>query len=389
MKILQVILTLSAGGAEGFGTHLSIALRNAGAEVKVFLLAGVRGERGNMLHERLRQAGIEVVGLQHRKKKNIFTNARHFNRLRSLIATWRPHIVQAMQPVAALACAASRPLTSKNGTRYVQRLVSTKSVSYRSRIKSRFLDRSFEQTIACSPSVAAAYKDLMKDSLRTKLVTIPNGGLLLDSVPTSDEKQKMRRKLQLPRDAFVVSHVGRMFGVGGRTGNDPKAHDVLLRAFARAFGNNRDSYLLLVGDGNLRPALEEMAGDLGIDDRVRFSGFLPEPWPALIAADVFCFPSRHEGLPNVLPEAASCGLPVVASNIPEIRYVYSGDAWELEAADDAAAFAAAMQTMRKNIGDYARAAKLIAPQFRERFSMETCAKKYLQAYEVLVGPNSE
>jgi len=383
MRILQVLLTLSAGGTEGFTTNLSVALSEAGAEVKVFLLAGLRGERGRALYDRLQETGVEVVGGQERGRGVTLSNLAHFVRLPLLIRRWKPDIVQVNHRIIEIPCAVARILSLGSGACFTRRLASTKQTSaYRSMTIARIMDRIYLQTIVCSPAVAAAYRDFMGEQHRSSVVTIANGGKLLDSVPGIEEKYQARRELDVPEEAFVVTHIGRIRGEGAPTlSGNSKAQDVLLKAFSQAFGSDSDCRLLLVGDGPLRADAEKLARELGLENRARFLGFVPEPWPALKAADMFCFPSRYEGLPNVLPEAASAGLPVVASDIPEISSLSPGDAWLLEPVDDVAKFAAAMRRVRDNHDEFSHMATDAAAGFRERFSMAACAGKYLQAYD--------
>jgi glycosyltransferase involved in cell wall biosynthesis len=78
-----------------------------------------------------------------------------------------------------------------------------------------------------------------------------------------------------------------------------------------------------VGEGPLKTALQQQAQSLGLSERVTFHGSIAHAdLPAWFrAADVLVLPSRSEGVPNVLLEAAGCGLPFVASDvggIPEI-----------------------------------------------------------------------
>jgi len=75
--------------------------------------------------------------------------------------------------------------------------------------------------------------------------------------------------------------------------------------------------LTVVGDGPLREPLMRLAEDLGIADRIKFVGWvhrdkLPDIYRQ---ADVFVFPSRHEGMSNVVLEAMASGLPVIATDI--------------------------------------------------------------------------
>lgn len=385
MKVLQVIDGLRSGGAEGFVTNLAIGLRDLDVEVRFYLTAGVRGERGELLHARLREAGVDVIGTEARRAASL-ANLRDLSRL---IRSWRPDVVQANLYSAEMLCAGASLLTPVRGVHYTHRLVGTNIANYRSPWVIRRLDRFFAATIACSPAVASAYASFMGSSLRSRVVTIPNGGNLLQETPGADDRARARAALGVPEGAFAVAHVGRMSGVtdkkNGGMEADAKAHDVLIRSFARAFGDEADTILLCVGDGPLRPALEALAAAEGVADRVRFLGVLPEPWPAMTAADVFCFPSRNEGMPNVLPEAASCGLPVVASDIPENRFLDPGDPWIFAPVDDVAAFAAALRRMRDERDQFQARAHAAAAGFREQFSMRACAERYLACYREMVA----
>lgn len=108
-----------------------------------------------------------------------------------------------------------------------------------------------------------------------------------------------------------------------------KGHSVLLRALAGAPAPLDRARLELVGDGPLRGQLEQEAARLGLADRVRFHGSLPEPSVAAVLADAdaFALPSviardgDMEGIPVALMEALAAGLPAVAtrqSGVPEL-----------------------------------------------------------------------
>ena len=73
----------------------------------------------------------------------------------------------------------------------------------------------------------------------------------------------------------------------------------------------------IAGDGPQMAMLKAMAEEYGINDRIRFSGWLSSEQlkEQYAAANVFLFPSRHEGMPNAVLEAMASGLPVVATKI--------------------------------------------------------------------------
>lgn len=382
MKVLQILPTLSAGGAEGFVTNLGVSLAGLGMDVRFFLMAGVRGERGRVLFSRLKDAGIEVIGAE---KHNV-RSPMNILKFIWLMHSWQPDIVQANMYQTEVLTAVSRLFTAGIDATYVRRLTGTAICGYRSQKIVRLMDRFFLKTIACSPVVAEAYQVFMGTGQRSDLITIPNGGILQERVITEKEKLQVRKHLALSDNAFIVAHIGRM--VGGELGTGleygPKAQDILLKSFARAFINRPDCMLVMVGDGPLRPAVESLAVDLGISGQLTLLGQQPEPWPVLKAADMFFFPSRHEGLPNVLPEAASCGLPVLASDIPEIRNISPGDAWLLKPVNDVAAFADGLREIAKHKFEYSRIACKVASQVRERFSMAACARCYMDEYESIL-----
>lgn len=76
-----------------------------------------------------------------------------------------------------------------------------------------------------------------------------------------------------------------------------------------------DYKLLIVGRGSTEQELEELVTDLGVEDRVLFQGYHPYPNlpPYFRTADVFVLPASYEGLPKVVLQALSCGIPVVGS----------------------------------------------------------------------------
>lgn len=86
----------------------------------------------------------------------------------------------------------------------------------------------------------------------------------------------------------------------------------LLQAFA-AVARQRSSQLLILGDGEERPALTRLAGELGIADRVLMPGFPKNPFAYMARGSVFVLPSVREGFPNVLVEAMACGTPVIST----------------------------------------------------------------------------
>jgi len=122
--------------------------------------------------------------------------------------------------------------------------------------------------------------------------------------------QQLRRQLGLRDDRKYLVFVGRLHPVKGLM------H--LLDALSLLLSDGDLNFdIILVGDGELRSALERSVAIRGLTERVRFAGEVPHSrvheW--LQAGDAFCLPSLMEGMPNVVIEAQACGLPVVASRV--------------------------------------------------------------------------
>ncbi len=125
-----------------------------------------------------------------------------------------------------------------------------------------------------------------------------------------------RADLNTPKDAFVISGVGRFIR--------RKGFDTLVRAAARI----PNAYLWLIGDGERRSELEALTAELGIAERTRFTGWVDEPMHWVAASDVFVIPSRHEPLGNVILESWHAGIPTVSTRS-------EGPSWFVEDGKDA------------------------------------------------------
>ena len=116
------------------------------------------------------------------------------------------------------------------------------------------------------------------------------------------ERAAARRQLGLPEDTPVIAWVGRL---------DPvKRVDWLVRCVEEL--HERRVVVAMAGDGPLRAALEHDINASPARERVHLLGWQQDLTPLLSAADLFCLPSRTEGLPNAVLEAMAFGVPVVA-----------------------------------------------------------------------------
>jgi glycosyltransferase involved in cell wall biosynthesis len=182
-----------------------------------------------------------------------------------------------------------------------------------------------------------------------------------------------RTSLEIPDAALVIGHVARFSPV--------KNHKLLVEAFAQVARAHADVYLLLVGDGPLRPDIVARVTALGIGDRVRFLGQRSDLPPVYRELDLFVLSSNAEGTSMSILEAMASGLPIVATAVggtPDL--LGHGEGGVLVSPNDAGALATGITrlildpSLRDDLGRRARE-RAVA-----RFNEETVLDRYEQLY---------
>jgi glycosyltransferase involved in cell wall biosynthesis len=209
-------------------------------------------------------------------------------------------------------------------------------------------------------------------------ILIPNGVSIDAFSPDREVRQRVRRELQVEPQTLVFVHVGRFAAV--------KNHEMLVAAFAQLVGQQPlPTELWLVGDGELREAVQHQVRALGIESRVRFLGVRSDIPDLLRAADVFVFPSRWEGNPLSVMEAMAAGLPVVATavgGVPEL--VEDGVSGILVPNEDHNALVGALQQLVQRADLRAQMAHAARRRAEERFDIRHTVAAYESLYESLL-----
>ncbi|MCR1900059.1 glycosyltransferase family 1 protein [Irregularibacter muris] len=120
-----------------------------------------------------------------------------------------------------------------------------------------------------------------------------------------EERDYARNELGVG-DKIVIGHVGSF--------TPPKNHDFLIDVFYELSKTSKDYVLLLVGDGYLKNMVFDKVENLGLSDKVIFTGSRSDVYRILKAMDIFVFPSIFEGVPVTLIEAQAMGLPCLISD---------------------------------------------------------------------------
>lgn len=203
--------------------------------------------------------------------------------------------------------------------------------------------------------------------------TIIHNGIDIPRIEEAREESSEFSDLTCTDDGIVIGSVGMLRPV--------KSHRTIIRAFEYVLREYPDSQLVLVGDGPTRPDIEQLARELGIEDRVLITGLLPreEVYSLLHELDLFIMSSVSEGFCVAVAEAMASELPVVVSDIPTLRNLVGETGYfaEPECPESFAdALVEAIQNPDKS-REYARQAKL---RIENNYTLERTVDKYIKTY---------
>jgi glycosyltransferase involved in cell wall biosynthesis len=220
----------------------------------------------------------------------------------------------------------------------------------------RLLERLLGRASDCLIGVSQATVDdlvRLRVAPRSKFRVVPLG---LDLEPFAriapGSGAALRAELGVSDDEILVTYVGRLAPI--------KQLDLLVRAASRARGTGVPLHLAVVGDGSVRPELEQLSGSLGMGSAIHFLGYRGD-MPAIAAAtDIAALSSANEGTPVFLIEAGAAACASVATDVGGVRDVVTPETGIVVAAGDEAAFAEALASLagdperRRQFGQTAR-----------------------------------
>ena len=333
------------GGAEAFYTRLCVGLAKAGLEQH----AVIRHHPGRAAA--LREAGVATTELAF----GGFLDRVTTKRLRAEIEAFQPQIVLTWMNRATHFC----PAKSTVGHAFVHaaRLGGYYNLKYY---------RGCDHLIANTRGIAAYLTG--RGWAEDRVHHLPN------FVAAGDSAAQRRGDLDTPEEAPLLLALGRL--------HRNKAFDVLLEALAGL----PECYLWLAGEGPEESRLRGQAESLGVAGRVRFLGWREDTAALYKAADLFVCSSRHEPLGNVIIEAWSHGLPVVAARAagPE-ELIADGRSGVLTPLEDAGALAAGIRTV---LSDDALRIALAAQgrkSFETSYTEAAIVGRYRTLFEALAG----
>lgn len=351
--ILHVITDPDRRGAQVFAADLMDAIIRRGREVRAVALAPGRHD-GSL--------PIPVLGPSRMSPQTL-------RRLRAEMAA--ASVVIGFGSTTLPACAVAGLGT---GTPFIYRSIGEASFwanTLSRRLRVRYLLRRAAAVVALWPSAGDSLHSVFRVP-REQLRIIPRGVPSSSYPPIEPERRAAaRRRLNLDPGASVLVLSGALA--------PEKNIQLAIEAVALVEG----CHLLVVGDGRERVRLEDLARAKA-PDRVRFTGFVPDPSVVLAAADAVLLTSRSEGMPGVLIEAGLSGLPGVATGVggvPEI--IVPGSTGELVTPDASPSQVAdAIRSVLDRASELGEAAR---GHCLERFEIHAVAAAWLDLIDAVVS----
>ncbi|WP_241521138.1 glycosyltransferase [Kineobactrum sediminis] len=232
-----------------------------------------------------------------------------------------------------------------------------------------------DQVFAPSESIAK----LLHERGTTAPVTVIPTGIKLSDFSNADGG-RVRARLGIPDNAFVVGHLGRLA--------PEKNLEFLATAIARFLKNNAGAHFILAGEGPSAGPVREILSREGVLGQLHDIGIVkhPELADTYAAMNVFAFASTSETQGMVLTEAMAAGVPVVGIDATGVREVirdeYNGRLLQESTVDD---FVAALQWVSASDSKTREALHTAALATAEKFSMERTAGSALACYEKLIA----
>ena len=326
MRVLHILHGFSMGGAETLVKDYLLCMNQMGVECKVLCFDKWYG---SPLEKWVQEAGIPIVNVRDQcpswiKHLGLIGKGiiwlKKFTGTKKEIVAWKPDVIHTHLYVNSYLYFAlgKKPFYGQSGRRTVlfHTVHSEPSALWPAicgkydSVKKTAHYYATQKLVRYQNMRFIALHGLMREELNRVFLTdntvVLNNGIDFERFEKPRDANEVRAELHIPKDAFLLGHVGRMAEV--------KNHRKVVGVFKEVHKRNPNSYLLLVGDGQLEPDIRKTVLENGLENWTVFLSNRGDVPSLMNAMDVFLFPSQFEGLGIVLIEAQKAKLPCVISD---------------------------------------------------------------------------
>jgi glycosyltransferase involved in cell wall biosynthesis len=374
VKVLHLINTLSAGGAELHLLTLCRHLKKQNVEIVVVCLReDVRGSRS--LRIDFEKEGIKVIALNADGRYDY----RFFRKIARLMTVECPDVLHTHLPRADVAGAFAQYLNPS--VAWVCSVHAIYSEDWSGRWSLPLVRRLWARADAIVCISHAVHKWMTEKSIPRGKVTVIHYGI--EAEQFLDARMNLREHWSLDYK-FVIGSIGRL--------EPRKNHDCLIAAMPQICQAIPNALLLIAGHDPWAygATLRRQIDELGLGENVRLVGFQKDVVSFLDAIDVFAFATNSEGFGQVMIEAMAMRKPVVASAIPPLTEIaIDGDTGLLVEHGNPRAFADALIELIKDPVKRERMGRRGRERVGQFFTAERMARQTLVLYEKLERYNHE
>jgi len=324
LKIVHIITRLILGGAQENTLITCKVLAQRGHDVTL-VTGPALGPEGELFNLAQGQGYKVVVIGRLRRAINPFNDTISYFQIKKLLRQLQPDIVHTHSAKAGILgrFAGNKLKTQNSKIKIVHTLHGLAFHPYQSEALNKFYI-AIEKSAAKRTDSFISVADAMTAQSTAVGIGRPEQYVTAYSAideddflePISQERRKdFRRKYGIAEDAVVLVTVARLFML--------KGHEYIIES-AKELSKRFDNCVwLFVGDGNLSEHYKQQARELGLADRIKFTGLLPPSQIplAIQSSDMLVHCSLREGLARTLPQAMLCGRPVISFDVDGAREV--------------------------------------------------------------------
>jgi len=375
-RLTIVVHALHGGGAERMAALMANLWARDGKQVTLITLDAVTTD-DYAVDEAVARVGLGVMARSRGVLSAIWKNWRRVRSLRRAIRESRPDAVVAVgdktNVLTVLAC-----LGMKVG------VFLNEQIDFRRHDVGRAWSTLRRWTYRRCTALVVLSKQLLqpgRELTRGRPVfVIPN------AIDPKAEGGRRKAEGRPTNDFPLTTHHSPLTIYGMGRLSEQKGIDLLIEAFSRIAGEFPEWTVQILGEGPLRPQLEQLIADKGLRDRMQLAGWVTDPQRRLASGDLFVLSSRFEGFPLALVEAMAVGLPAVSFDCPTgpseiVRHEIDG---LLVPPEDADALAAAMKRLMRDESTRREFAQR-APEVLDRFG----TARFLKDWNLVIGGVSE
>jgi len=365
LSVMEVIYAFDLGGSEQLSATIAQKLNDQGVSVTVCSMSGDNGP----IRKQLEAAGVTcyAAGMGHVSRFRFLYN------LYRILRQEKPSVLHVHHVPLFIQAYLPAKLAG------IKKLVLTEHSNHLTKAESRLkkLCRWFSRKADKVTTIHDGLKVFFVNDLNVpqdKVITIPNGVDITKFSPLADSSSPENFLLSSPADGkFIISCIGRLV--------PEKDHDNLLHAIKDLVGNGIDDItVFLVGDGPRRDEITGLIDKLEISDYVTLLGARNDVLDILRNSDINVLSSKTEGLPMVLIEAMSAGVPCVATAVGGIPQLLDDEAGIVVPPQDSASLARGIKQLYDQKANLKKFSEHARKKIVDHYDIDDVVSRYLKVF---------